>query len=208
VSDRDPWAWIAPGLTYFAVFVITCITAAVSYEHEYELARRTGQVRWVSSVLPFTVDGMILAASVVILWAASQGIRCPLRPLGVLAVGIAATIAANLAAGIGHGWLGAGVSAWSGFALILMSDVGMWLAAARRRLAGGPGLQTASDCRHPAPPVTLAEALTMARGELMARGEKHGEQQLAGRFGVSRYEVRKALAPAGAAGLNGDGHDD
>jgi hypothetical protein len=49
-------------------------------------------------VQPFTVDGMILGASVVILWAASQGIRRPLRPIAVLVVGIGATIAANLAA--------------------------------------------------------------------------------------------------------------
>jgi hypothetical protein len=205
VSDRDSWSLAVPVLTFAAVFVITGITAAVSYEHEYELARRTGQVDWVSSVLPFTVDGMILAASVVILWAAGQGIRWPLRPLAVLAVGIAATIAANLAAGIGHGWLGAAVSAWSGFALIMMSDTGMWLTAARRKVAGDPDPQPASDCHHPPPPVTLAGALTAARAELVARGEPYGEQSLADRFGVTRYEVRKALSPPGelAASMNG-----
>jgi hypothetical protein len=198
MSARLSWSWLAVGVTMLTVAAITGITAAISYEHEYQLAHRNGQAPWVSSLLPFTVDGMILGASVVIVWAASQGIRRPWRPMSVLLVGIGATIGANLAAGIGDGWLGAAVSAWSGLALILISDVAMWLMGALRALAAGEELQRAvtCSCPPPLPPATsLAEALPLARDELRARGETFGEETLAERFGTTRHKVRLALSP-------------
>lgn len=188
------------GVIFAVVAVICGITAAVSYEHEYELAHHNGQAPWVASLLPFTVDGMILGASVALLWAAANGIRRPWRPLSVLLVGIAATIAANLASGIGDGWLGAAVAAWSGVSLILISDVAMWLTNTRRKLAAGESLRPVAACACPPPPVSLAEALVGARVELRDRGEPSGEQSLAARFGVSRHQVRTALAVPGDRG--------
>lgn len=205
--DRQPWARTTVVITLFTVAAITAITAAISYDHEYQLAHRNGQAAWVSSLLPFTVDGMILGASVVLVWAATVGIRRPLRPLAVLLVGIGATIAANLAAGLGSGWLGAAVSAWSGLALILISDVAMWLTGALRRLSTGVDIQPAAACSCPPPPVSLAEALPLARAELARRGEPAGEQKLADQFGVARNQVRKALAVVVEPSLNGSGPD-
>lgn len=209
-ADRGNWTWIPVVVTLFVVAVITGITAAVSYEHEYQLAHRHGQAPWVSSLLPFTVDGMILGASVVIVWAASAGIRRPWRPLSVLLVGIAATIGANLASGLGDGWLGAAVAAWSGLALILISDVAMWLTGTLRALAQGEDPRPAATCSCPPPPLSLAEALPAARERLRERGEPAGEQALADRFGVSRHQVRTALAvpvvpQAPEPSLNGSG---
>ncbi len=196
--NRADRSWLTVGATFATVAMITVITAAISYEHEYELAHRHGQPPWVSSLLPFTVDGMIFGASVVLLWAAANGIRRPWRPLAVLLVGIGATIAANLAAGIGDGWLGAAVSAWSGLALIFISDVAMWLMNARRALAAGEDLRPVAACSCPPPPTSLAEALPAARARLRDLDEPSGEQALAGRFGVSRHQVRTVLAgPAG-----------
>jgi uncharacterized protein DUF2637 len=203
VNARNTWSWAAVGVTAFAVAAITGIMGAVSYEHEYQLARRHGQAPWVSSLLPFTVDGMILAASVVILWANSQGIRRPVRPLLVLAVGVGATIAANLAAGIGDGWLGAAVSAWSGVALILISDVAMWLLGTLRALSKGEAVRPAAACSHPPPPITLAEALPLARARLQEEGEPFGKEALAARFKTTPHQVRLALAPAVDRGQGG-----
>ena len=203
VTSQQTWARTAMGVTLFAVAAITTITAAVSYEHEYELARRTGQAPWVSSMLPFTVDGMILGASVVLVWAASVGIRRPGRPLVVLLVGIGATIGANLAFGLGDGWLGAAVSAWSGVALILISDVAMWLTGALRRLSAADDPRPELGCTcppQPPPPLTPAEVLAAARAELRERGEAAGELALAERFGWTRHQVRSALA--GGASLD------
>lgn len=193
-------------VTYLAVAVIVTITAAVSYEHEYELAHHNGQAPWVSSLLPFTVDGMLLATSVVLVWAAAEGLRRPWRPLAVLLVGIAATIAANLASGLGHGWLGAAVAAWCGFALILISDVAMWLTGAKRRLASGEPEQPRATRKPAPPPLTLAEWATAAQAWLRDHGEPSGEQALADRIGTTRHQVRTALAPkAPEPVLNGSG---
>jgi Protein of unknown function (DUF2637) len=198
---RQAWAWLtsAPVVTVATAVLITAITAATSYEHEFELAFRNGQPRWVAALLPFTVDGMILGASVVLLWAAGQGIRRPPWPVTALLVGIAATMGANLLAGWGRDWLGAAVSAWSGLALFLFSEVAMWLARARQKLAAGGDSQPAVNRLVP-PPLSLAEALPLARAELVARGERHGEGRLAELFGVTRYQVRSALAERAAFG--------
>jgi hypothetical protein len=210
VIARGRWTWVPVVVTMITVAVITAITAAVSYEHEYQLAHRNGQAPWVSSLLPFTVDGMILGASVVIVWAASVGIRRPWRPLAVLLAGIGATIGANLASGLGDGWLGAAVAAWSGLALILISDVAMWLTGTLRTLAAGEDPQPSAGCSCPPPPLSLAEVLPLARERLREHGEPAGEQVLADRFGVTRHQVRTALAPPvvlpdTGETLNGDG---
>ena len=222
MSARQPWARATVVVTMFTVVAITTITAAISYDHEYELARLHGQAAWVSSLVPFTVDGMILGASVVLVWAASAGLGRPVRPLLVLLVGIGATVAANLAAGIGDGALGAAVSAWSGLALIMISDVAMWLTGALRKLATGETDEPVVACSCLPPPTSLAEAAVAAREELRRRGEPAGEQVLADRFETSRYKIRTALGESGpdvagtvaprpavpaTSSLNGDGHE-
>ncbi|MGH3125569.1 MAG: DUF2637 domain-containing protein [Streptosporangiaceae bacterium] len=198
-SARQPWARATVGITLATVAIITGITAAVSYEHEYQLARRHGQAPWVSSLLPFTVDGMILGASVVLVWAASVGIRRPWRPLAVLLAGIGATIGANLASGIGDGWLGAAVAAWSGLALILISDVAMWVTGTLRTLAAGDDPRPAAACSCPPPPMSLTEALPLAQARLKELGEASGQQALADRFLVTRHQVRAALVESSPA---------
>jgi len=145
---------------------------------------RNGQAPVGTVALPFTVDGMIPGASVVIFWAASQGLRRPPRPVAVLLVGIGATIGANLAAGIGDGWLGAAGSAWSGLALILISDVAMWLMGTIRGLTQGDVPRPGAGCSCPPPPTSLAAALPLARAELRQFAEPVGELALADRFGT------------------------
>jgi len=65
-----------------------------------------------AELLPFTVDGLIWAASMVVLDASRRSHRVPRLAAWSLAAGIAATIGANLAHGLGHGPVGALVSAW------------------------------------------------------------------------------------------------
>jgi hypothetical protein len=198
------WSWLTVAVTLFAVIAVTGITAAVSYDHEYHLSYSNGQPAWVSGCNPFTVDGLILGASVVLFWAASRGIRGfgqLWRPGGVLVVGILATVAANLAAGLDETWLRPVVSAWPGVALILISDVFFWLMGKIRALANGEELQpeTGCDCpAPPAPPVSLAEALPLARAELRRQNKPSGEQALADAFAVTRHQVRTILAQADA----------
>ena len=196
-----------PAAVVGIVAVIGGITAAISYDHEQLLARRNGQAAWVAYLVPFAVDGMVAAASIVLLWAAWQGIKGwgrLWRPRLWLAVGIGATIAANLFSDLRFWWLGPAVSASCGIALVIISDIAFWLLGEQRKASGAD--QPSTDAGHvcPPPPATVADALPLARAWLMEHGEQYGEQALAERFGVTRHEVRKVLSPPS---LNGSGPD-
>jgi hypothetical protein len=67
--------------------------------------------------VPFTVDGLIVAASMLILDASRRAKPVPALARWCLGAGIVATICANLAHGLGHGPIGALVSAWPALAL-------------------------------------------------------------------------------------------
>ena len=86
-----------------------CAWAAVSGSShgEYGLTAR---------LLPFTVDGLILAASMLILDASRRNQPAPPLARWCLGAGILATASANLAHGLGHGPIGALVSAWPALA--------------------------------------------------------------------------------------------
>lgn len=200
-ADRPRREWTGEQVTQLIVFSVVgvgmVIASAISYYHEYLLARHNGQVKWVSLLIPFSVDGMMLVAGVALLWAAMNGIKGWQRlwqPRAVLAVGVAATIAANFFSDLVIKWLGPAVSASSGLALVLMSAVAFWLLGEQRKLSHPEDVQPAADHTCPAPPTSLAEALPVARLRLRDDGEPFGEQALADRFGVTRHVVRSALA--------------
>ena len=67
---------------------------------------------------PLTVDGLIYASSMVMLDSARRGVRVPELARWLLGLGIVATLAANVAHGLGHGLMGAALCAWSAVALV------------------------------------------------------------------------------------------
>jgi hypothetical protein len=68
-------------------------------------------------LVPFTVDGLIYASSMVMLDSARR--KTPVPALARwLGLGIAATLAANVAHGLGHGPIGAAVAAWPAVARV------------------------------------------------------------------------------------------
>ena len=69
-------------------------------------------------LLPFTVDGLIWAASMAVLDASRRGRPVPRLAAWSLGAGIVATVEANLAHGVGRGPVGALVSAWPALALV------------------------------------------------------------------------------------------
>lgn len=103
--------------TALAVSTVAAVAAVISYRHAYELVGTHGETGVTARLLPFTVDGLILAASMLILDANRR--HQPVPPLArcCLGAGILATISANLAHGLGHGAIGALVSAWPALAL-------------------------------------------------------------------------------------------
>jgi hypothetical protein len=69
-------------------------------------------------LLPLTVDGPIYASSMVMLDSARRRTPVPALARWLLGVGIAATLAANVAHGLGHALTGAAVAAWPAVVLV------------------------------------------------------------------------------------------
>jgi hypothetical protein len=80
--------------------------------------RSHGETGVTAHVEPFTVDGLILTASMVILDANRRNEMYQSWRKWSLGVGIVATISANVAHGLNHGVIGAAVSAWPAVALV------------------------------------------------------------------------------------------
>jgi hypothetical protein len=64
------------------------------------------------------VDGLIYASSMVLLDSARPKVPVPALAQWLLGLGIAATLAANVTHGLGHGLIGAAVAAWPAVALV------------------------------------------------------------------------------------------
>ena len=99
-----------------AVIGVVAVAAMASYEHAYALVRAHGEAGWTARLGPLTVDGLIYASSMVMLDSARRGEPVPRLARWLLGLGIAATLAANVAHGLGHGVTGAAVAAWSSVA--------------------------------------------------------------------------------------------
>ena len=104
--------------TALAVVAVAVVAAIISYQHAYELVRSHGESSVTARLLPFTVDGLIWAASMVVLDASRRNRPAPRLAAWSLGAGIVATVGANLAHGVGHGPVGALVSAWPALALV------------------------------------------------------------------------------------------
>jgi hypothetical protein len=121
--------------TAVAVTAVAAIGAVVSYSHIYDLGRTHGQTGTAARLLPLSVDGLIMAASLTLLLAARNGHRAAALPRLALWLGIGGTVAANLAYGLPYGPVGAILSAWPGAAFVLAIEI---LLGMLRRSAGVP----------------------------------------------------------------------
>jgi Protein of unknown function (DUF2637) len=143
--------------TALAVVAVAVVVAVISYQHAFELVRSHGESGVTARLLPFTVDGLIWAASMVVLDASRRGQPVPRLAAWSLGAGIVATVGANLAHGVGHGPVGAMVSAWPALALVASFELLMMLIRTGRGSRAGdagsvPSYQPAPPLAHEAPP--------------------------------------------------------
>ena len=82
------------------------------YERAYDLARMHGESGWTARLIPLTVDGLIYAISMLMRDSARRKRPDPALARWLLGLGIAATLAANVAHGLGHALIDAAVAAW------------------------------------------------------------------------------------------------
>ncbi|HLL66465.1 MAG TPA: DUF2637 domain-containing protein [Micromonosporaceae bacterium] len=101
---------------------VAAIAAWSSYSHMVHLAVRHGERAEVAWALPFSVDGMLIVSTIVMVDDKRRGHR--VRPMARIAftAGVIASIAANIAAA--HPTLGARViAAWPAVALLLVVEM-------------------------------------------------------------------------------------
>jgi hypothetical protein len=142
--------------TALAVVAVAVAAAVISYQHAYELVRSHGESGLTARLLPFTVDGLIWAASMVVLDASRGNQPVPRLAAWSLGTGIVATVGANLAHGVGHGPVGALVSAWPALALVGSFELLMMLIRTGRHMGASdagpaPRYQPAPPLAHEAP---------------------------------------------------------
>src|SRR5580704_3394482 len=120
-----------------AVLGVAAIAAVASYEHAYDLVRAHGESGWTARMVPLTVDGLVYASSMVMLDAARRKTSVPALTRWLLGLGIAATLAANVAHGLGHGLMGAAVAAWPALALVGSYELLMMVIRGSRAVPDG-----------------------------------------------------------------------
>ena len=102
-SDRADTAIRAS--TAAVVLAVAGIAAYISYWHAYAVVRQYGESGVTALLEPGTIDGLVYASSMVILHAARHRLPVPRLARWMLALGIAASLAVNVAQ--------AGPTAWS-----------------------------------------------------------------------------------------------
>ena len=127
-------SWTTAG----AVIGVAAVAAVASYEHAYALVRAHGEAGWTARLVPLTVDGLICASSMVMLDSARRKVPVPALARWLLGLGIAATLAANVAHGLGHGAVGAAVAAWPTVALVGSYELPMMIIRSAQVLEDAP----------------------------------------------------------------------
>jgi hypothetical protein len=186
--------------TALAVLAVAGVAAIISYQHAYELVHSHGESGVTARLLPFTVDGLIWAASMVVLDASRRNQPVPRLAAWSLAAGIVATVGANLAHGIGHGPIGALVSAWPALALVGAFELLMMLIrTGHARRAGdveiAPQRSAVPPLEQETPPaLTAAPSLEQTIRAWYQAG--HSQRAIARELNIDRRKIKRILDQA------------
>jgi len=97
VSARVAPGWATRVVTVGAVLLVAAVAAVVSYSHMQEVAERAGE-DWRAWLLPLSVDGLVVAASMALLTRRRAGLPGGRLAWCALLGGVGASLAANIAA--------------------------------------------------------------------------------------------------------------
>ena len=219
MSARVPPGWARRAVTVGAVLLVATVAAVVSYEHMREVAERAGE-DWRAWLLPLSVDGLVIAGSMVLLTSRRAG-----RPGGRLAWcallgGVGASLAANVAAAEPTATARV-VAAWPALAFAVAFE----LLLQQRRVpvvepavgdppspypvVDGPGgvdepaAPASATAVEPAVEIDpVAARIAELVGAAHAQGRPVGRRTVARELGVTEYRAGKLLA---RTNHNGDG---
>ena len=134
LGGDDPPAPLTSGIdrairlsTAAAVLAVAGIAAYVSYWHAYTVVQAHGETGITARLEPATIDGLVYAGSMVVLYAARHQVPVPSLARWLLGLGIAATLTANMAQGWSHGPVAAVVAAWPAVSLVGSYELLVWL---------------------------------------------------------------------------------
>ena len=150
-----------------AVLAVAGIAAYVSYRHAYAVVRAHGETGITARLEPAMIDGLVYASSMVVLYAARHRLPAPSLARWLLALGIAATLTANMAQGWSHSPVGAVVAAWPAVSLVGSYELLVWLIrtpGAADREPSTEHLCTGAACRPARRPVPASAIVDERRG--------------------------------------------
>jgi hypothetical protein len=177
--------------TVAAVLAVAAVAAVISYRHAVTVVTGHGEPGTVGHLYPVVIDGLIVAASMVLLDSARHREKPPALALWLLAAGIAATLAANVLAGVTAGLLGAIVAAWPALAFVGCYELLMLLVrASARRTRDTAEAAPSSALSLPVPTDAQSAAIAALRATLAAGNPLSG-RQLETRFGLTRAEATR-----------------
>jgi hypothetical protein len=132
--DRDPASHCEPAparqlpvtpavrrITTLAVLAVAAVAAIASYDHQRQLAELAGE-GWRAWLLPVSVDGLIVAASMTLLVRRRTNQPAGVLPWGALLLGGTASVIANVAAA-DPTLAGRLVAAWPPIALLISYEL-------------------------------------------------------------------------------------
>jgi hypothetical protein len=116
-------------VTTLAVLAVALVAAVASYDHQRMLAEMAGE-GWRSWLLPLSVDGLVIAASMSMLVRRRAGLPAGALAWCALLLGVGASLSANVAAAEPT-VVGRLVAAWPPVALLLAYELAMQQVRAR-----------------------------------------------------------------------------
>lgn len=194
---------------YAAIGAVAGIAAYASYSHMRELALDHGQTQTVAALLPVSVDGMLIVATIVMREDRQAGLRVRLWAWIAFVLGVGASVIANVLAAADD-ITSRVISAWPAVALLLVIEV---LATGKKASV----LQTdvpepaefsaepvKTDVMTPAPVVRPAKKATAAVkvAKIRAQHPAMPQEEVAKRVGVSVRTVARHW-PDTAPAVNG-----
>jgi hypothetical protein len=147
--------------TAAAVLAVAAIAAYVSYWHAYAVVRVHGETGITARLEPVTIDGLVYASSMVVLYAARHRVPVPCLARSLLAAGIVATLTAKMAQGWSHGPVGAVVAAWPAVSLVGSFELLVWPVRTSGAVGRGPSaghLCNGAACRAAVRPLPASAA--------------------------------------------------
>ena len=189
-----------------AVAVVALIAAIVSYAHMQQLAAGTGE-SWRSYLLPLSVDGLVVAASMVLVGRRRAGEPGGTLAWSALAGGVLASVAANMA-DAGAGAVAILTAGWPAIAFAVAFELLQQqrqirhlepppvteLSAPPEPIPAQP-LSPVPAAASPAPARPLPATPDIDRVRRLVH-DGHGRQAIASELGVSAHKARQLIAAA------------